>query len=578
MNPEKLIEEIKNILGKKYIKKSEVLFIETAYENIKYALTKEEKLVFDQLINIINKNKICVSEQKSLLKINQIVIKIINKYAEEFNDMPNEDKIDPNKTIDQIKKELNDKVPQYKYSENNPMLGITFDNKKNLWRFQRGKFDIKNIDLTKLITIAKEILVPNFSGNSGEDTVERFFSHKNYYFLTYMDNDDCYFDIRHIIAVFNLKKTSSNDKYNEFASKIVKYKWEKNEFGGYILHELINEETMYELILSSNSVFSQTFKTSIAKILVQLRKDEALEITNDEFKLKPQSKKYVNEDTELGLLMNTQKEYQPLSCKNPSHMEYVMKLILNGRSISKSAYHKIHILYCFIMPLRSDENIFIIKFGYTEDINERISTLSNSYKCSAHLIGLKVITGKNDEQEFHKILKKNYKNLIHFYKKNNKKKVELYKFHPQLLIEFDNYLSKSKNLNEDINLQKHQSFDFIDFLNHPNFKYYLQTTTNFSNINEYFPIIQDQQNTYHVPSLPVITPPLPVITPQIEINKIDEPNCNCHDKINNSDKTKYEYDSDTDEEIQYIPKLKHKKKKYIYPRKKRYNKNDIVTL
>ena len=70
-------------------------------------------------------------------------------------------------------------------------------------------------------------------------------------------------------------------KYNKFSDNIIGYCPIKNAFGGYTIREFINEETMYQIILSSNSEFSKSFKKDVSKILCQLRKDEQLIITNN---------------------------------------------------------------------------------------------------------------------------------------------------------------------------------------------------------------------------------------------------------------------------------------------------------
>jgi hypothetical protein len=113
----------------------------------------------------------------------------------------------------------------------------------------------------------------------------KYFLYKNNYFVCYWKDNKAYFDIRHIIEIMNLSKSSRCSKYANFSKKIIYYKLHKNEYAGYIIRGLIGEETLYQLMLSSNSDISQSFKKDISKILVDLRNNDELKITNDKITL-----------------------------------------------------------------------------------------------------------------------------------------------------------------------------------------------------------------------------------------------------------------------------------------------------
>jgi hypothetical protein len=55
----------------------------------------------------------------------------------------------------------------------------------------------------------------------------------------------------------------------------------KNEYGGYIVRELIEEETIYNIILSSESEISKKFKKDVSRLLCKLRENKQLTVTND---------------------------------------------------------------------------------------------------------------------------------------------------------------------------------------------------------------------------------------------------------------------------------------------------------
>ena len=439
--PEKVIEEITKACRKKYIKKTEIDEMKQSYKCLEPFFNKNEKKQFNDMINIMSKCKIKSIDNIKLNKMKPIVINIVNKYAEEFNEEPNEDKLDDKLSVDEIEKILDGKIPKYnKYNENHPMEGVTFDTTKNKYQV---KYKNINTYVTKLEDACKKIIekinVKN-SGNSGKDMLKQSFAHKNHYFVTHMDNNNCYFDIRHIISVLNLKKSSWNEKYNDFSNKISNHIFHKNEFGGYIIRELIDEQTMYELVLSSNSSFSNTFKTTIAKILVELRKNNNLEITNDDIKLKSNKQfKYADTETKQ-YLDNASIKYIPYNYDNEKDKEYVDILIANHKNIPWSKYDYKHVLYAFILPLRTIHGDIIIKFGYTENIQDRIKSLMSEYKCPVYIVKIKIIKGERDEKRFHKILKSRYPELVEEYIIDGKDKTELYKLHPILLLEFDNHL------------------------------------------------------------------------------------------------------------------------------------------
>lgn len=120
-------------------------------------------------------------------------------------------------------------------------------------------------------------------------------------------------------------------------------------------------------------------------------------------------------------------------------------------------------MYATIIPLKTDNGCYIIKFGYTYNLVDRIESLEIEYKSPVYLLRAKFITSKQDEERFHNLLKIGYKSLIERYKINSKNKVELYKFTPKLLIEFENYLNDEKTNDEfnallDLELEVNQNF------------------------------------------------------------------------------------------------------------------------
>jgi len=83
--------------------------------------------------------------------------------------------------------------------------------------------------------------------------IEKSFLYQNQYFLSFWIGGEPYFDIQHIISVLKLQKRALDKKYSDFKKDIITSHWDKNEFGGYIERELIAENTMFNIILSSRS-------------------------------------------------------------------------------------------------------------------------------------------------------------------------------------------------------------------------------------------------------------------------------------------------------------------------------------
>ena len=447
--PEELIEKIETASNKKYIKKEEQKEIKEGLNYVESFLTNNEKKQIADIIEIISRTKIKADDKKELNKVKPTVVKIIKKYSEKFNEEPNADLIDDKLNVTEIEQTLDMKVPKYnKYNDKHPMEGITFNETKNKYQIKYDDIDTYKKNIEDACDMIKEKIDLKFGEKILEKSVDNFFVTHNHYFIFYEYNEEIYFDIQHCISLLNLKPSYIKQKYNEFSNQIVYYTWHKNEFGGYILRELITSKTMYKLIFSSNSTFSKAFKDDMAEILDELRKKNKLEVTNDGIKLKKSTKKYKNADTEKKeILENMISTYTPCQYTNPKDLAFVKALIVNGTKIPVCKYLNQHVLYAFIMPLRSEHFDIIIKFGYTEDIFERINvTLPAEYKCSVYLIGLKIIKGRSDEKIFHDTLKMRYSELYEGYENNGKGKIELYKLHPMLITEFNNFLNDQDSL------------------------------------------------------------------------------------------------------------------------------------
>ncbi len=434
---------------------------------------------------------------------------LINSYCEEYNDNNNEDIDDEtditenNLTMNEIENMLDDKVSKYnKFNEKHPMKGVSYDECNNKYKIQLDEKSQTIKNLHDAIKKMKNFKKEKFGGKISKNFSKTNFLYKNYYFVSYTIENKFYFDIQHIISVLNLKESYIKKKYNEFSDNIRYYIWHKNKYDGYILRELISERTMYSIALSSNSEFSKSFKEDVSKILKKLRQNNNLTITNKKMTLNNDNISLIKQERNIMNKMISD-NFVPYTYNNPNNLAFVRQLVVMGSYIELSKYIKKHVLYGFIIPLPNDDNCIIIKFGYTEDIIDRIYTLKKEYKSDVYLIRIASIKGKSEEKEFHDLLRTRYENLIEKYSIEEKDKVELYKFNPILLNIFDAYkindidLKESEKITPDelfiINSVKTQESLFTDLVLNYEFNILNKQPGN----KELYDFILEKQKLYH---------------------------------------------------------------------------------
>ena len=384
-----------------------------------------------------------------LFKVNMIIKKIGGKQIEcdkgeileemKKNIIENEKKYNEIDQKEIFTKEMMSEVVEYildsevatynGYTNENPMKGVSWNkiNKKYEVRVGGERKVFKNKeDAIKYCEEKMDTLNERKKGNDNSKFASKFFEYNNKYFITYWEEEKPYFDVQHILTCLDVDNRMTNKKYNEYKKKIEKYTYLTNNYGGKIKRELIDEETMFNIILSSNSKFSKTFKSDISKILVELREKGMLIMENNEIKLNDRGKipKY---------------SYTVFNREKLVSYLYIQKLIRIGTQIPIAAYNNEHVMYAFIMDLHNVANLYIVKYGYTADIFERIKTLKTEYNCEIFLVGLMKIKSKKDEEKFHKYLKDTYPELHYKCKINGSNKKELYYLSDKLMYEYDNY-------------------------------------------------------------------------------------------------------------------------------------------
>jgi hypothetical protein len=248
-----------------------------------------------------------------------------------------------------------------------------------------------------------------------------------------------------------LSSSHSSKKYAEFKANICYRFPVKNDYDGYYIRELIPEEVAYEILLSSNSKISKKFKKDVSKIIADLRKSNKLVINNADIKLK-------RNNSVKNMKMNVIETHNDsvLSFNNPNDMDLLLQLVIDGAKFTISAFNKCHVMYLVFINLDDGNGSVIIKFGYTEDIIERLQSLEKEYNTDIIFLNCKAIKGESSEREFHKILKNSYPDAIYEHTIKDTKKTELYKFSRILLDEYNNYDSGIEQPTEEQELDDEQ--------------------------------------------------------------------------------------------------------------------------
>ncbi len=196
-------------------------------------VVKTKNSIIDILDNI---NKLFDIDNISIKTIN-----ILNKKSISKNDIIeiNKDKEKLIKIlIDSLEYDLDQKISQYNnFSESNPMKGVSLNvNKSNF------EEEIKQLIINKKNEINDNNLI------SIENISKSILNYEDTNLIVYTYNEIDYYDIRHVIINLNLRTTSNYQKYNTFKNKVKYSFWYKNEFGGYVLRELITLEGIKNIL------------------------------------------------------------------------------------------------------------------------------------------------------------------------------------------------------------------------------------------------------------------------------------------------------------------------------------------
>jgi hypothetical protein len=304
----------------------------------------------------------------------------------------------------------------YNYSKEKPMDGVCYEEDRKKYRITIDGKIIRKKNVTNACDIVKKNSLEKIRTLSSQifQVCKKLLMYQNKYIISYWttidDELNPLFDIKHILKLIDVGERQIEKilkKMNDVKRFIY---FEPNEYNGYITRELIDEKTMYQIVLDSRSEFSKSFKLDVSNILIELRKNGSVQFN------KPVKTKSIVKST-LSDTVNTISVANGINTGirlSDEKVRFVWYLIQNGKQILLNPYNNEHVLYFFITNIQHPNDFVICKIGYTSNIIGRCKQLESEYEgADFHLIGIKRIKNEQQEQVFHSLLKSRYTQLVY---------------------------------------------------------------------------------------------------------------------------------------------------------------------
>lgn len=152
-------------------------------------------------------------------------------------------------------------------------------------------------------------------------------------------------------------------------------------------------------------------------------------------------------------MVNTNNQATHLCYENKLDVAYVKSLIRIAKFLPLLKYNQKYVLYAFVIPLNTNHDNVLVKFGYTKNIIHQFNKLKNEYKSGIYLIGLNIINDISSGRNFYELLESKYNELNQTYIINNKNMKGLYKLSPSMIIDFLSYPQKLES--HDTSIETH---------------------------------------------------------------------------------------------------------------------------
>ena len=343
-------------------------------------------------------------------------------------------------TPDEIMEKL-DVDAGYKISKEHPMEGVSYNESRKKYLITVDGKQQHSEKVHKLCEIKKKEYLQNFFSRTEKilQVSKHLINYQNTPILSlWYKHDkeiDPLFDLKHILKLLDVKTTQIHNITKKIKDDNKFLYFDPNKYDGYTVRELIDEKTMYQIVLDSRSEFSKSFKSDISDLLINLRKSGVIQFMDASQRQRRMTIShhdnpalFVTDTTNIGM-----------KTTNEENMKYINELITNGRDIRIQRYSREHILYFFITDIKYEDYV-ICKIGYTSNLTERINSLPTEYEGSIfHLIGVKRIKDEHKEKKFHSLIKHRYPQLqYNGIELNDTRKTELYIFDKCLFEEFNN--------------------------------------------------------------------------------------------------------------------------------------------
>ena len=354
---DKILKRFKAIESEKSVSHKRIKFLHKLTETLDDTSKSQFSNIIDQL-----------REGSVSHDIIQSIHNIIEQYGENTI-IP----LTTDKNAEMIEENLDKNINIYNgFSEKNPMKYVSYDNDRKRYVCEINR---KKTRYVKLENARKKVYETLWSEKKDVIDILRpqhkiSFRYQNKDILMYVYEENILFDIRHIINMLDVSESHQRCKYNEYSNKIIYVLPIINKFGGYIFRELITEETMYEIILSSNGEFSKLFKQNVSKILSDIRKDGKLFLNMSNNTFEYDDKPVINNQLVKfeGCLT---KDIKPVLELSITHISCVYLFIIGNVE---------HLRTDFNIDKKFNNDMYVIKYGRTDDLLRRLKEHEKTFK------------------------------------------------------------------------------------------------------------------------------------------------------------------------------------------------------
>jgi len=335
---------LKEVMTVSYVKSDLINSINNELTQIK--IPSKHKAIYNEMFDLIQHGRITRTTKNQIQEYLNVIGEF--KYNKISHKKPN------NNEIENIL-DLNIKIYCH-FTDSKPMKNVRYNKTKNIYTVSLNdkKKEYKSID--KACDMSLKYLLKSYKNKNNIITqYQKGFQYNDRNFITYIGEDQVYFDIRHIISVLNISPQMQEKKYKEFSKNIIGYNYFKNIYDGYVIREFIDEETLYDIILSSNSDFSKSFKKDIGKILCKFRV------------IKPHENTKKTKDNSGCCVDDVRETLKTITSKVSCIYLLVLGTVKELRTI---------------MNIQTDFNdeCYVIKYGKTDDLSKRLIEHKRTFK------------------------------------------------------------------------------------------------------------------------------------------------------------------------------------------------------